>query len=82
MRMLIGAVLIGTLGVGQAFASVQILRHEPPGGQLRTGQTVLVDDGSCPKGKIKEVKAGSDRRLTTGTKIGGSHRTYRCIARH
>ncbi|TPN80820.1 hypothetical protein FJ987_27440 [Mesorhizobium sp. CU2] len=82
MRMLIGSVLIGMLGVGQAYADVQILRHEPGRGQLRTGQTVLVDDGTCPKGQIKEVKAGSNRSFKTGTKMAGSPRTHRCIARY
>ena len=28
-------------------------------GQLREGQTVLVDDGSCPPGQIKEVIGGN-----------------------
>jgi len=41
---------------------------------LRLGQRVLVDDGSCPQGQIKEV-AGS--QMTTS----GVLRTRKCIPR-
>ena|SRR5271155_6044764 len=33
----------------------EVLKTEPPMGQLREGQTVFVDDGSCPVGQIKQV---------------------------
>jgi hypothetical protein len=39
-----------------------MLKAEPPEGALRKGQHVLVDDGSCPVGQIKEVNGGSDRK--------------------
>lgn len=41
---------------------------------LRLGQRVLVDDGSCPAGQIKQV---------TGLKLvaGGVQRTVQCIER-
>ena len=73
--------VVGLLSVAPASAKVQILRHDPGKGQLPAGQTVLVDDGSCPKGQIKEVKGGSDRSLRTGSNHSGSARTHRCIAR-
>jgi hypothetical protein len=41
---------------------------------LRLGQRVLVDDGSCPAGQIKEV-AGSQMTTT------GVVRTRKCIPR-
>jgi hypothetical protein len=41
---------------------------------LRLGQRILVDDGSCPAGQIKEV-AGS--QMTTS----GVLRTRKCIPR-
>jgi hypothetical protein len=47
-------------------------------GQLREGQRVLVDDGSCPPGQIKEVIGGNH------VKVGGTkhiERTRRCIPR-
>jgi hypothetical protein len=47
-------------------------------GQLREGETVLVDDGTCPKGQIKQVVGGNH------VKAGGfKHivRTHKCILR-
>ena len=54
----------------------EVLNTEPPMGQLREGQTVLVDDGSCPIGQIKQVIGGNHVR------VGGTKhivRTYKCI---
>ena len=47
-------------------------------GQLREGQVVLVDDGSCPAGQIKQVTGGNH------VKAGGFKqivRTRTCIPR-
>ena len=41
---------------------------------LRLGQRVMVDDGSCPAGQIKEVKGS---QMTTS----GVLRTRKCIPR-
>ena len=41
---------------------------------LRLGQRIMVDDGSCPAGQIKEV---SGARLTPS----GIQRAVKCIAR-
>jgi uncharacterized protein DUF6719 len=65
------------LGVAPS-AAQQILKREPPLGQLREGETVLVDDGSCGPGKIKQVIGGNH------IKVGGNkqiERTRRCIDR-
>ncbi|WP_317208251.1 DUF6719 family protein [Rhizobium halophilum] len=32
-----------------------VLKTEPAAGRLSTGQKVLVDDGSCPPGQVKQV---------------------------
>ncbi|MET0220518.1 MAG: DUF6719 family protein [Tardiphaga sp.] len=42
--------------------------------QLRLGQRVQVDDGSCPTGQIKEIQGTT---LTTG----GVTRTRKCVPR-
>jgi len=47
-------------------ASDVVLKQEPPIGQMREGQRVLVDDGSCPPGQIKEVIGGNH------VKVGGT----------
>ena len=54
----------------------EVLKTEPPMGQLREGQTVLVDDGSCPVGQIWQVIGGNH------VKVGGTKhivRKYSCI---
>ena len=57
------------LAGGEAHA--QILKNEPGDGALPRGKRVLVDDGSCPAGQIKEVIGGS--------KIDHVARSSRCI---
>jgi len=37
---------------------LRILKTEPPVGQLPAGTKVLIDDGSCPAGKIKQIVGG------------------------
>jgi hypothetical protein len=59
-------------------AAAQIVKKEPAMGAMKEGERVLVDDGSCPKGQIKEVIGGNH------TKVGGKkqiERRRRCIAR-
>lgn len=36
-------------------------KREPPKGALAWGKTVLVDDGTCPSGQIKEITGGNTR---------------------
>ena len=47
--------LLLSMGVAQS----QVLKNEPTEGNLPTGKRVLVDDGTCPAGQIKEVTGGS-----------------------
>ena len=58
-----------------ALFAVTILTREPDPGELRLGQRVYVDDGTCPAGQIKEV-AGAN--LTPS----GIVRSRQCIARN
>ncbi|MDY8111188.1 DUF6719 family protein [Fulvimarina sp. 2208YS6-2-32] len=46
---------------------------EPPAGTLAYGSTVLVDDGTCPAGQIKQVTGGNNAR--------GIARKNDCVAR-
>jgi hypothetical protein len=55
--------------------AVTILPREPAPGELRLGQRVYVDDGSCPAGQLKEV-AGA--KLTAS----GIVRAKQCVARN
>jgi formylglycine-generating enzyme required for sulfatase activity/uncharacterized caspase-like protein len=58
--------------VAPAVPGAEVLNREPPEGTLLSGKRVLVDDGTCPKGQIKEL-VGGDRKK-------GIDRTRRCIA--
>lgn len=54
----IGAAVFGAtvFGASVAWAAVALAR-EPAEGELRLGQRVRVDDGTCPAGQVKEVTA-------------------------
>ena len=55
-----------------------VVKKEPMEGQLRTGATVLVDDGSCGQGKIKLISATGGN----GNEIAGlPPRTRTCVPR-
>ena len=55
--------------------AVTILTREPEPGELRLGQRVYVDDGTCPAGQIKEV-AGANPTAS------GVVRSRPCVARN
>ncbi len=60
-----------------AFAQM-VVKEEPPMGAMREGEVLLVDDGSCPPGKIKRVVGGNH------VKVGGTKhivRTSSCVPR-
>jgi len=40
-------------------ATAPVLREAPRRGELRPGQTVLVDDGSCPTGQLHKITGGT-----------------------
>jgi len=72
-RIIVAAsVLLVAASVG---ANAQVVVKQEPM-DLRSGTTVLVDDGSCGKGKIKSVT------VTHGNPIPGAPlREVKCIAR-
>ena len=76
-RLVLAFLIVVATPASQGLA--QTLKKEPAMGALREGQRVLVDDGSCPKGQIKEVIGGNH------VKVGGTKQTERqrrCIARN
>jgi hypothetical protein len=66
-------VLLGWLASPPS-SSAQVIGREQDIGDLRLGQRVMVDDGSCPTGQIKEV---------TGSQMtsNGVTRVRKCIPR-
>lgn len=63
-----------TSGVLSVCANAQVMSREQDIGDLRLGQRVMIDDGSCPAGQIKEV---------SGSTMGanGIVRVRKCIPR-
>lgn len=54
-------------------ASAVTMNSEPPPGMLGPGQVILVDDGTCGAGRIKQVTGGNNRGE------GTTPRTRKCI---
>ena len=77
---LAAAALTGFIGAVQA-AEPKMLTQEPGPGKLRSGETVLVDDGSCPANQIKQITGGSDRVVGTDTHRQGTPRQVSCVRR-
>ena len=76
---LLKALCIVVLGVGGVFTTVSSTRAQQFSSEkdileLRLGQRIKVDDGTCPAGLVKEI---------SGTKMtpGGVVRTQKCIPR-
>jgi hypothetical protein len=70
MNIIRASLVLGALLLSTA-AQSQILKNDPGEGNLATGKKVLVNDGTCPSGQIKEV--------TGGSKTGHVARSSRCI---
>lgn len=64
--------LAAAASVGVARAEIVSREQDIP--DLRLGQKVMVDDGSCPAGQIKEVQGA---QMTTS----GVQRTRKCVPR-
>ena len=60
---------------GSSLCLAEVLKQEPPAGSVPLGKKVLVDDGSCGPGKIKEITGGSNNRMNPIA------RGSRCIAK-
>jgi hypothetical protein len=54
-------------------AAAQTLKTEPPIGSVPEGKRLLVDDGTCPAGQIKEIVGGNIQKRIK--------RRTRCIKR-
>jgi hypothetical protein len=81
IRWFAGSLALAVVMAWMVPSSAATLKQEPPMGKLKTGERVLVDDGSCPPGQIKQV-IGGDYYQTDGTKKKfGVERQRRCIAR-
>lgn len=69
------AMAAGMAVIGSS-AGAQVLKQEPPMGSIRAGETVLVDNGKCPKGQVMAVTGGN--HVKAGGK-GDVLRTRKCV---
>jgi hypothetical protein len=76
MKAMVGSAVVALLLAASGACDAQtVVKREPFEGMMVPGAIVLVDDGNCGKGKIKEV---------TGGEVGAMNprpRTRRCIAK-
>lgn len=72
-RCLVAVLVLSLSGLAVASRAIAQSGTPPPDRALRSGQTVRVDDGSCPPGQIREI--------TGGSKDKSIPRTTRCVAR-
>jgi hypothetical protein len=63
-------------------SAATIVPTEANVGTLQLGQRILVDDGSCPPGQIKEISVTSNPQAKSGQRTAaGAVRIKRCIKR-
>jgi uncharacterized protein DUF6719 len=74
MRLLASIAALALLVFASSAPAQQAVMREQDIVDLRLGQRVLVDDGSCPAGQIKEV---SGSQMTAS----GIVRTRKCVPR-
>lgn len=63
-------VMVAIVCIGFLAGCQTVLKSEPGKGRLPYGAKVLVDDGTCPEGQIKQVTGGNGQ---------GIPRTRECI---
>jgi Family of unknown function (DUF6719) len=76
MKSVVGSVAFALFFVASGSCNAQtVVKQEPFEGNMSPGSVILVDDGTCGKGKIKQV---------TGGELGAMNprpRTRKCIPR-
>jgi hypothetical protein len=75
------AISIVCLTVAGCSSGPKLLAAEPRSGGILPGDVVLVDDGSCPAGQVKQVTGGSNRSHNTDIRQSGTARQYACVPR-
>ena len=68
------------LAASGACNAVEVLKQKPPKGAYAPGEKFLVDDGTCGRGKIKEVTIGDWSYHMDAGMVPPRQR--RCVARN
>ena len=59
VRSVLLAAALALVASASALAEIEILKEVPQSGTIRYRQVVYVDDGTCPKGEIKQITGGN-----------------------
>jgi hypothetical protein len=80
---LVMAAMLGSVVLALPAISQQVQRREPPAGQLKAGEVILVDDGRCPQGQVREVTGARQQKTrdSLASATSGSSRSRRCVQR-
>jgi uncharacterized protein DUF6719 len=74
MQRIVAAAVLVSCSCAQA----AVLKQEPAEGTLKAGQRVLIDDGTCQPGQIKQVIGGGNRNKANQQVVGRA-RQVSCI---
>jgi 3-phenylpropionate/cinnamic acid dioxygenase small subunit len=69
MRQIIESATLALLVAASSPGNAQVLKQEPLDGKMVPGSVVLVDDGTCGKGKIKQVTGGETDAMNPRPRI-------------
>jgi hypothetical protein len=69
MRQIIESAALTLLLAASSSANAQVLKQEPLDGKMVPGSVLLVDDGTCGKGKIKQVTGGETDAMNPRPRI-------------
>ena len=76
MKTIIGLAISALFLASNGICSAQATLKQEPTQVMQQGTSVLVDDGTCGKGKIKQVTAGNWNQM-----VGNENRVRKCIPR-
>lgn len=72
---------IAVVCAASAASAQRVVAKMPRTGELRANEVVLVDDGSCGRGRIKEVTGGNNLGRASRAADARQRRRVRCVAR-
>ena len=72
-RVLATGLCLAASSFAQTGRKIEYLKQEPPVGSVPHRKIVYVDDGTCPKGEVKEITGGSQAKSIP--------RQVRCVKR-
>lgn len=69
MKQTVGLAALALLLAAISAGNAQVLKQEPFDGKMVPGSVIMVDDGTCGKGKIKQVTGGETDAMNPRPRI-------------